>query len=79
MGALQYRSQGWGGLASERKLRHCECVTDNPKIIDAEFEVVSEPDRRPFWERYQFVFDWRAAAVGGALSAIPVIRLLLGG
>lgn len=49
-----------------------------PKIIDAEYEIVSEPlpDRRPFWQKYEITFDWRAGMIGGALALMGALATM---
>jgi hypothetical protein len=48
----------------------------SPRVIDAEFEVVSDP-RRQWWQGWRVEFDWRVFAVITATSLMSFMGLLL--
>ncbi len=46
---------------------------ERPRIIDAEFEVVDQPDTRRWWQGWRITFDWSVfwgAVFLGALSVL---------
>lgn len=49
-----------------------------PKVIDAKFEVISEPTSRPRYRRAGW-FDWRNFLIVGGLSSLAAIKALLDG
>lgn len=48
---------------------------DEPRVIDAKFKVIRQPDQEPWWRR--LYFDWEVFGIIAAVSAIAALRLLL--
>jgi hypothetical protein len=48
---------------------------DEPRVVDAKFKVIRQPEQEPWWRR--LYIDWRVFAFLAAGSAIAAGRLLL--
>lgn len=50
-----------------------------PRVIDAEFTVITPRDDRPIWQRYKIEFDWPVVWGALALSVLSAFGPRLGG
>jgi hypothetical protein len=48
-----------------------------PRVIDAKFKVVSDPNRLRWWQGWRLYIDWRNAILIGGLSAAAALGPLL--